>query len=301
MQTKWSSQQKSQLSAILIAVRLPQEIHRQMRSLDYVSLWKGLEYRNFLNYVAIVVLKDFLPSKHYNHLLVLFCAVRICSSTKYAHLLPAARMLFADFINDYKALYGVENITSNVHNLCHIVDEVQRFGTLQTLTAYPFENFLHQLKKLVRSGPNPLAQVAARLSETSNNHKAIDLSFNLDEKFHQVNCEQSQENKLILTSFTLSHKFQDQWFLTRDSKIVKFTRFLKFDAECKVEGQEVISVHNYFEAPFASPILHVFEADIKTNNLSGLKIFGTNNIFCKLVAIPRKDGTVFIPLLHTVI
>lgn len=178
MRTKWSAFQKQELSNLLVNIRLPHEIHRKMRSLEFISLWKGLEYRNLLNYVGIVVLKDFLPFKYYHHFVILFCAVRICSSDKYSNLLPIAQSLFADFITDYKLLYGVENVTSNVHNLCHVVDEVKEFGNLQTLTAYPFENFLHQLKKLVKTGPNPLSQVAGRITESMFILKPVDITTN---------------------------------------------------------------------------------------------------------------------------
>lgn len=58
LRTKWSTSQKKEISEYLVNVKFPSEIHRQMRSLEFVSLWKGLEYRNFLNYVGIVLLKD---------------------------------------------------------------------------------------------------------------------------------------------------------------------------------------------------------------------------------------------------
>lgn len=147
MNAKWSTFEKKQISNLLVNVRFPEEIHRRMRSLDFVSLWKGLEYRNFLNYAGIVVLKDYLPAKYFNHFLILFCAVRICSVSRYSILLEIARSLFIDFLIQFKSLYGVEFMTSNIHNLCHIVDEVKKFGPLSTLSAYPFENCLHLLKK----------------------------------------------------------------------------------------------------------------------------------------------------------
>lgn len=153
---KWSTKDKQEISKFLVGIRFPSEIHRRMRSLEFVSLWKGLEYRNFLNYVGLVLLKDYLPEKFYHHFLYLFCAVRICSVEMYSHFLPVARDLLNDFINDYKDLYGLEYLTSNVHNLSHIVDEVERFGSLYTLTAYPFENYLHSLKKMIHAGPLPL-------------------------------------------------------------------------------------------------------------------------------------------------
>lgn len=99
---KWSTAEKDEISRFLVGIRFPKEIHRRMRSLEFVSLWKGLEYRNFLNYVGLVLLKDYLPEKFYLHFLTLFCAVRICSSNTYKRLLPVAKDLFKDFVEDYK-------------------------------------------------------------------------------------------------------------------------------------------------------------------------------------------------------
>ncbi|XP_055604411.1 uncharacterized protein LOC129752669 [Uranotaenia lowii] len=180
---KWSTAEKTEISIFLVQIRFPKEIHRRMRSLDFVSLWKGLEYRNFLNYVGFILLKDHLSEKFYEHFLKLFCAVRICSVETHKSLLPVARELFNDFIDEYKALYGIEYLTSNIHNLCHIVDEVERFGPLFTLSAYPFENYLHSLKKMLRSGPLPLNQIANRLTE-------------LDKLFNQLKRRKRKQQSL---------------------------------------------------------------------------------------------------------
>lgn len=54
-----------------------------------------------------------------------------------------------------------------MHNLSHLVDEVRKFGVLQSFNAYPFENKLHMIKNLLRQGNNPLAQIARRLQVKS--------------------------------------------------------------------------------------------------------------------------------------
>lgn len=71
------------------------------------------------------------------------------------------------YVENYRDIYGEAYMTSNVHNLTHLVDDVRRFGILSTMHAYPFENMLYQIKMLLRQGNRPLVQVAKRLSEVN--------------------------------------------------------------------------------------------------------------------------------------
>lgn len=304
MNAKWSTFEKKQISNLLVCVRFPMEIHRRMRSLDFVSVWKGLEYRNFLNYAGIVILKDFLPDKYFTHFVILFCAVRICSVSRYSNLLEIARSLFNDFLIQFKSLYGIEFMTSNIHNLCHVVDEVAKFGPLITLSAYPFENCLHSLKKMIQTGPNPLAQVAGRITESMRAYEPINIlhehksSDNVTGRQKYVDENKSNENKLVLQQFTLTANFKDKWILTNDQEIVAFSKMIKTNLGYFFEGHIISSKTNYFEDPFRSSYLHVYIAESK---FVDKRIIDVDSIFCKLVAIPRVEGVVFVPLIHTIL
>lgn len=54
----------------------------------------------------------------------------------------------------------------NMHNLIHLADDVTNMGcSLSSLTAFPFARILGKLKKNIRSGNRPLAQVCRRFCE----------------------------------------------------------------------------------------------------------------------------------------
>ena len=53
----------------------------------------------------------------------------------------------------------------NVHSLLHITDDVQQFGPLSDFSAFNFENYLRQFKKLLNKPNQPLKQICQRLSE----------------------------------------------------------------------------------------------------------------------------------------
>ncbi|XP_055522641.1 uncharacterized protein LOC129716829 [Wyeomyia smithii] len=199
--TKWPANVTVNLSKRLLQLRMPHEIHRALRGVDCIGHWKGLEFRTFLNYVSIVVLKPILSSEVYEHFLSFFCAITICSSESYTHLLDLADMLLMHFHDHFKDIYGEDYVSSNVHNLTHLIDDVKRFGILSRFSAYPFENKLFQIKNLIRSGRNPLSQIAKRLSLCKNfvnqwfltkSHEVVAMNF--------VVKNRNEETKIKVTS-----------------------------------------------------------------------------------------------------
>lgn len=154
-----------EISMFLLQIKLPAEFHRKVRGLDLLAFWKGLEYRTFLYYIGIVILKHYLSREVYEHFLMLFCAITICSSEQYVNNLNLAQTLLEYFVEYFVDIYGEDYITSNVHNLLHLVNDVKRFGILTTFNTYPFESALFSIKNIIRSGHRPLAQIAKRLGE----------------------------------------------------------------------------------------------------------------------------------------
>ena len=66
-------------------------------------------------------------------------------------------------------MYGPEMDHSylryNVHGLSHLCQDAIKYGPLDNISAFPLENYLGQLKKLIRKPNFPLQQVQRRLHE----------------------------------------------------------------------------------------------------------------------------------------
>lgn len=292
---KLSARQIEKLSIDIQNVKLPSEIHRATRGLDCIAHWKGVEWHNLLNYFGIVVLKDLLNENVYNHFLLLFVAVTICSCDIYSCHWSTAQLMFEKYIEEYKNIYGTEYVTSNVHNLEHIVNDVVRFGSLQTISAYPFENCLYQIKNMIRHGNNSLQQVANRMYEQNNPPKQCKEP---EKHFPSVKITRGKVQCQINESFILNDGFRNSWFLTKEKDIVRMITAKSNSKGCiSIHGRPVKFKQNFFEIPVYSSLLHIYMGDI--SNLHDLKVFEVDNIFCKLVAIPYREQVVFIPLQHT--
>ena len=175
---KLSSVQLAQISANLLSLKgkMPSEFARQPRSLDELERWKATEFRQFLLYTGPIALKGVVSTKLYQYFLSLSIAISIMlesNADRRNSLLNYARQLMQFFVKNCKAVYGETFTVYNVHGLLHLHEDVSFFQcSLNEISCFQFENFLQKLKKLVRSGGNPLVQVAKRLGEiTVNNPK----------------------------------------------------------------------------------------------------------------------------------
>lgn len=297
---RWSAAQISAVSTSLQEIKMPREVNRDARSLHLFASWKGQEFRNFLNYYGLVVLRPYLSNACYQNFLLLFCAVRLCSSKKYLSKLHVAKTLFDAFILDFKKIYGSQYMSSNVHNLNHIVDDVSRFGPLDSISAYPFESFLGMLKKIIREGKEPLKQIANRLTER----------FHLDPHYIQLNEVDVPQIKrlkdrcdLMLKGFILSNgSFADKWFYSKDKIFCMIDAFEDGDSEFAVEGKELQVYDDFFkESPFESSHLNIYIGNV-TKLIAPSTIIPISEISFKYVVInfENLEKYVFIPLLHTI-
>lgn len=306
LKTKWSANVTKMVSDFLLRCRMPSEIHRAVRGLDCLKFWKGTEYRTFGLYLGPVILKDYLSEEIYQHFMLFFCGIVICYSRSYSNYLHVADKLLKTFIERYIEIYGINSISSNVHNLCHLVDEVKDFGDLSTFNTYPFENCLQKIKKLLRMGNKPLSQVARRIFEINNlkqtenyNNKNFPI---LKNKNSGNDCDQSIYKHFfykveLMDGLTLTNEDRNKWFLTKKNEIIGMKNATIFENKIYIFGSCLKEVGNFFETPIASSYLNIFSANRKEYLP---KWYDIKDIKCKLVAVEHHKNVIFFPLIHTI-
>lgn len=170
---KLSQQLLNQISGALLNLQssTPNDFVRRPRSLKEVKLWKATEFRQFLLYTGPVVLQDILREDVYINFITLHIAVTILASphlSKDNNNIIWAQKLIEYFLKCFKKIYGVKFMSHNFHTLLHICSDVQKYGPIDEFSAFRFENYMSNIKKLIRKNEKPLQQLSRRYSELNN-------------------------------------------------------------------------------------------------------------------------------------
>lgn len=65
----------------------------------------------------------------------------------------------------FVTLYGKQEISYNLHCLLHLAADSPLYGTLESFSAFPFENKMQVMKRLLRKHGRALCQIHKRLEE----------------------------------------------------------------------------------------------------------------------------------------
>ena len=300
-----SSLTAEKLSLTLLKLRkfIPVEFARKPRSLKDINRWKATEFRLFLFYTGPVCLHNVVATEIYNNFLLLFVAMFCLASPKYrSNYNSYAQQLITLFVNHFSMLYGKEQIVYNVHNVIHLADDVKRHGIIDDISGFPYENYLQQLKRLVRKPQYPLSQIIRRLSEK-----------NMVKKNHVSNKNLTCKKKHIKgpdpTNFgTLKHQFEEMYLngfciklsVGNNCVMVKgelglVKNILLIDGSAYIVYQAFAKKSNFFTYPVDSKSFGIFLVSGLDNVV---RFSAVDESVQKYVLLPSDDGFVAIPLLH---
>jgi hypothetical protein len=110
--------------------------------------------------------------------------------------------LFKMVVEQSVTIYRPEFVVYNVHCLVHLAAEANERGCLDSFSAFPYENELKTLKRLVRKAAVPLSQVVRRLSEKNDHHSTQNLHLQSD---CAVKCEHF--NRSVLQGLESGQQF----------------------------------------------------------------------------------------------
>lgn len=305
--SKLSSRQISHISDNLsvIAPHVPCEFSRRCRSLLELKGWKATEFALFLFYVGPIVLKDMLSADAYLNFQVLHVASTILSRTDVLadqSAINYAEMLMKYFVESFTTLYGRKHVSHNIYNTLHIANDVRRFGSMHSFSAFQFENFLGSIKRQLRSGSKPLQQIIKRKFEEYNNlsveNITTEASFSVFKK-HNLgplieNSHSPQFKEIKFPNYTLNTTKGNNCCCTEDKSIVSIENFVSYEGKIVAIGRKFLQRSDFYDNPCKSSDFNIYLVD----RLSKLQAWDIKDISCKMAKLPYKNSFVVFPLNH---
>lgn len=281
---------------------IPSEFSRKPRPFLYLHLWKATEFRLFVLYIGIVILKPVVREEVYDLFLLLHCAMYITSNEGLINHLDNAEIFLENFVQYSSQIFGPEFVSYYIHNLLHWVDEVRRHGNPeQNLSAYPFENYNQIIKKLVRSRARPLQQIIKRLLERENFDEDLrgkDLGLFQEYTGGPLGgLENVQEfKKCVINEYQLRLSENDNAVLVPGDRVGRVMNIVKQGEQVKLVVKLFRSYDTFYEYPLPSTELGI---SVVTNLDNVYHIFDLLEVKSKCMLLPYEGKLVALPILHT--
>jgi len=271
---RMSAGQISNVTQRLLSLQkdIPSCFARKPRNLEDIDRWKATELRQFAVYTGKIVLKGILADQLYDHFMVFSVALSllICPTLAVEHN-SYSKELMKYFVGKAGELYGDHFMVYNVHSMVHLPEEAMAFGSLDACSAFPFENYLGKLKRLVRSGKQPLTQVVKRLKEMSKSPLSVEAS---EPKFKRPN------NAFILDEGKCCEAIEE-----RES-----------DDGCQMMLCKLFEkTQPLFGDPCDSRILGCFKVQ---SSHAVMKLIPKRQLTRKAIMVEKREETIFLAILH---
>ncbi|XP_077540823.1 uncharacterized protein LOC144153059 [Haemaphysalis longicornis] len=290
---------------VALAQFVPFEFNRKPRSLAELDRWKATEFRFFLLYGGPVLLSSLLPDHMFQHFLMLHVAITLLSMPSVTPSeVQYAGQLLDIFVLRFAAIYGQHHVSHNVHGLSHLAADVEHLGPLDSWSAFPFENYMSTLKKMVRKPEFPLEQLCNRLAEQA---PLFEKAVKVDDRplFSGPHnrgpligpCQGQQFQKVKLPgNVVFDAGKKNSCCVLADGSVVVIENIahLPSKAPCII-GRKFLQRKDLYSSPCPSSMLGIHVV----SQLSNLRFWPLESVEQKCVKLAFKRETVVFPLLHT--
>lgn len=285
----------------LIKKYTPVDFVRRCDDIEFVAQWKATQYRQFLLYQAILVLKKKVPTPVYNMFLYLSLGIRILCSNK-KDLYSKANKFLKKFIKMFIEIYGEKYCNHNIHGLSHLYVDVLNHGPLDRFSAFRFENYMQQIKKDIRKPGFVLTQLTNRLSERENivkeHTKTNDFNrIKNGDEVPPLGCESPQYVKYEFNGIKIdTSTLGDRCLGTKSKQVIRIENIATLAGSVVLIGRRFLSKRSFLKSPMDFADLDIY----KVSELSQLQVFTLDDIEQKFFMMPIKNDTFLVePLIHS--
>lgn len=189
----------------------------------------------------------------------------------------------------------------------------KKFGSLNSINCFPFENYLQTLKKMLRKSNLPLQQVVRRLFE-----KFLDISEKIEpesyvsKKISNIQCvpeeirntfgKQTFFEKFHTPNATFSNKPGNNIiFINKNdtTTLIEIICFIQTKKIIKIIGKKLKIIRPFTSYPQDSSFLLFYE--VSNENSDEIFQVKANDILYKGILLPLDDKNFVRPLIHEVL
>lgn len=218
--------------------------------------WKATEFRQFLLYTGIVVMKSVLPTNCYDHFLSLSVAIRILTDQQLCVPFNGyANSLLVYFVSNYGNIYGDEYLSHNVHNLIHLSNDVRIFRSLDNFSCFKFENNMQKIKRKLHQSGTPLEEFANRMFE--------ELQLPVRPCKVQtypivVYTKNNAISHVQFKYFKIAVNEADNCAMLRDKSVIFISDIWEEGKVCYICAKRFLNPKSFFDAPCSSERVGIF-------------------------------------------
>lgn len=289
-----------------LAPSITKEFMWKPQELSKWDQFKAKEHRYFLLYAGVVVFKEILTPEHFENFLNLSLAIRILCSPDFATIdvlqEKASKMLY-NFVYFLKYSVNENHLVRVIHGLLHLVEDCKRYGPLDTFSAFPYESYIYQLKRMLNSPNLPLEQIVRRYKEQemmSFFTKPMNLRLQSG-RLGPIHFEGpilgscQQYHSVILNEYFVSRKHPDNTIMLYGRLVVDVVNIVQIKNVIYFVGRQYAKVENYFFTPMESSSLNI----VLAKNLNQrLELFHKDRLYKKCIKFTRNDQNIIFPLIH---
>ncbi|KYN12111.1 hypothetical protein ALC57_15725, partial [Trachymyrmex cornetzi] len=315
---KLSQQLLNHVSGALLNLQntVPNDFVRRPRSLKEIKMWKATELRQFLLYTGPVVLKGILRQDIYINFITLHVIVTILASptlSKDQNNIMWAQKLVEYFLQCFKRIYGATFMSHNIHNLLHICSDVQKYGPVDEFSAFRFENYMSNIKKMLRKNEKPLQQLSNRYAEINKSNL-----FKKQKSSHEMNFKKLHSDGPVIDGYNFSAQYKvlhnktytihaknsaNNCVLLKNGTILVVLNFAKLnDSRTVIIGRKLKVVGNLYADPTYPCASEQLDVQV-TREDAAVCLWPCDQIHNKMWKMPydRNDRNEFVvfPVLHT--
>lgn len=186
----------------------------------------------------------------------------------------------------------------NIHGLLHLVEDVSRFGPLDSHSTFPYENNMMYFRKLCRKPHLQLQQIALRQAEKDNiarqNIPIYDINIKISGKHEDgplasdIPLMNYHQYKSVKTpKFFLSRCQRDNCCILHDSRVCNVVNILSNDKDHYLVVKIFRSVCEFYDIGLSSSSIGIFKCSKLSDKCTTVSL---KTVKAKCFQMPLENG-----------